>query len=147
MAKKLEKSPIKVQPRTKEQIARDMEVARKRKIVVEKFYPALGQATISVDEAKMLIQAISSSIMEEVLATMRERKLDAIYGRLVKRLAPDGARQLQIEALLNTIRDENLFVAREIVEGMQRAIAQMLHDEEKGRKLESLKPDWNRMLN
>lgn len=141
------KSPIQNTPRTKEQIERDMEVARKRKIVVEQFYPALLEATISIDEAKMLNQSIAALLMEEVLHTMRERKFDEIYNRLVKKLCPNDDRLLQIEKLLNTVRNENLFVAREIIEGMNRAIEQMIYDELKSRKLDTLKADWERYLN
>lgn len=139
-------SPIQT-PRTKEQIIRDEEVARKRKIVVEEFYPALIEATISIDESKMLLQAATSLIMEEVLNTMKERTLDEIYARLVKKLCPEGIRQLQIEKWLETVRKENLYVARELIEGATRAIAQMLHDEEKNRKLDTLNPEWDKYLN
>lgn len=146
MAKKI-KSPISVSPRTKEEIQRDTERSRKRKIVVEKFYPALIKATISIDEAKMLLQSIASLTMEEVLKTMQHIKFDSIYDRVLKKLTPDDVRLLPVEQLLGTIRNENLFVAREIVEGMQRAIGQMQHDEDKERTLATLKPDWDKMLN
>lgn len=146
MTKKI-KSPISVVPRTAEQILRDTERARKRKIVVDHFYPALVKATGSVGEAKMLLQSISSLTMEEVLKTMQHVKFDAIYDRVLKKLTVDDVRLLQIEQLLETIRHENLYVAREIVEGMQNAISQMQYDEEKGRTLDSFKPDWDRMLN
>ena len=66
---------------------------------------------------------------------------------MVEKLSPEGQRLIQIEALLNTIRKENMFVAREIVEGMQRTITRMQHDEDKERTLDTLKPDWNRYLN
>lgn len=142
----LKKSPIQA-PRTKEQLMRDIEVARKRKIIMTEFYPALIQATVSVDEAKMLLQATVSLIMEEVLSTMKERKLSEIYPRLLKKLCPEGVRQLEIEKWLGTIQGENLYVARELIEGATRAISQMLHDEELNRKLDTLTPDWNKMLN
>ena len=141
------KSPIQTTPRTKEQIVRDNEVARKRKIVVEKFYPGLVAATVSIDEAKMLLQAATSLIMEEVLSTMKERKLDDIYARLVKKLCPDGTRQTEIEAWLGSMKGENLYVARELIEGASRAVTQMLHEEELNRKMDTLNPDWSRMLN
>ncbi len=143
----MKKSPIKVVPRTADQIQRDNEIARKRKKIVEQFYPALVDATISIDEASMLLQAAASLIMEDVLGTMKERNFDDIYNRLVKKLCPEGVRQLQIEKWLTTLNGENLFVARELIEGANRAIQQMLHDEGKNRKLDTLTPDWNRYLN
>lgn len=147
MKKGSKRSPIQQLPRTKEQIIRDTEIARKRKIVVDKFYPSLVEATVSIDEAKMLLQAATSLIMEEVLSTMKERQFDEIYSRLTKKLCPDGTRQIEIEKWLSTMKGENLYVARELIEGANRAISQMLHDEELKRKMDTLNPDWSRMLN
>lgn len=143
----MKKSPIKVAPRTKEQIVIDTERARKRKVVVDQFYPALLDATETIDEAKILLQSIASLMMEEVLRTMKDRKFTEILDRILSKLTPDDIRLLQVSKLLETIRYENLFVSREIIEGMQRAITQMQHDEDRTRKLNSLKPDWDRYLN
>ncbi len=142
MKKGSKKSPV-----TKEQLARQQEVARKRKIIVEEFYPALVQATVSVDEAKMLISAASSLLMEDVLQTMKERKFDEIYEKLVRRLTPDDVRLLEIEKLFATLKGENLFVAREIIEGISRAIEHMVLKDLQGRKLDTLNADWQTMLN
>lgn len=141
---------MKKEPRankTEEQLVKDMEVARKRKIVVDKFYPALINASVSVDEAKMLIQATSTLLMEEVLKTMQERKFSDISGILLKKLSPEGERLAEIAELLAVLDGENLYVAREIIEGMTRAIEQMIGDEMRSRNLDTLKADWERMLN
>lgn len=141
----------KTTPKTKEQIAREMsnkqEVARKRKVIVENFYPALIKATVSVDEAKMLISSMTSLIMEGVLETMKQRKFAEMYESMVTRLCPDGERKAEIIELLDTVKGENLFVAREIIEGMSRAIEQMTMDEMRNRTLDSMKADWDRYLN
>lgn len=137
--------------KTKEQLSKEtenrQEVARKREIVVNKFYPALIKATVSVDEAKMLIQAMSTLLMEEVLKTMQERKFTEIIDQLHNKLAGDNERRDEVQGLLDTLIGENLYTAREIIEGMTRAINQMVNDELKDRRLESLKPDWERYLN
>ncbi len=133
--------------KTEEELWREMEVQRKRRIVVEQFYPALCEATVSVDEAKMLVQASASLIMEAVLETMKERKFSEIYSHIISKLSPDDVRKPEIEKLFGTIKGENLFVAREIIEGMTRVIDQMTNDEMRERKLDSLKADWEKMLN
>ncbi len=134
-------------PKTKEQIVRDMEVSRKRSIVVDKFYPALKEATLSVDEAKMLLQATGSLIMESVLKTMQERKFSEIKDVVVDKLSHESEeRRPKIEALLDVLTNENLYVTREIVEGMSRAIEQMVAEDLQGRTLDTLKPDWERYL-
>jgi len=136
--------------RTKEQIAEGMknvqEVKRKQGIITEQFYPALIKATISVEEAKMLIQALGSLIMEEVLKTMKERKFSEIKDILIEKLTKEGRKE-EIVALLDTLKEENLFTARELIEGMSNAIQQMIIDEMQNRKLDSMKIDWNRYLN
>ena len=126
--------------------ARMLEVQRKGKLVTEKFYPNLVNATVSVEEAKMLIQAMSTCIMEAVMETMKERKMSEISAKLLKRLCPDGAREKEVKRLIDTLSDETLFVGREVVEGMTSAIQQMITDEMQGRTLNSFKPDWNKML-
>jgi len=123
------------------------EVSRKRDIVVNQFYPALLEATNTVDEAKMLISSMTSLLMEEVLKTMMERKFSEISKSLLKKLCPDGEREAEIKKLLATLEGDNLFVAREIIEGMTRAIEQMILDEMRERKLDTLKADWDRFLN
>ena len=127
-------------------LQRKQEVSRKRKLVIDEVYPKLISATVSVDEAKMLVQAINSTLMEKVLSWMQERTFSDIADDVLGRITPTDDRKVEVEALLNTLKDENVFVAREIVEGMGRAIDQMVNDEMKNRKLDSLTADWDKML-
>lgn len=137
--------------KTREQIKKELnnkaEVARKRTIIVDNFYPALIKATVSVDESKMLIQAMGSLIMEQVLSTMKQRSFKDIKDILIETLCPNGERKEEITALISTLEEENLYVAREIVEGMTRAIDTMVAKELQGRTLDTLKADWESYLN
>lgn len=123
------------------------EVARKRTIIVDQFYPALIEATVSVDEAKALISALGSLVMEDTLRTMRERRFVDIKEILIEQLCKDGERKEGITKLLETLKDENLFTAREIIEGMTKAIEAMVTEELRGRKLDTLKTNWEGYLN
>lgn len=150
MSNKSSNTPKKV-PQTKEQLMADMkrkkELDRKRKIIVGNFYPALIEATTSVDEAKALISAMSSLLMEQVLKTMKERDFIEISDALFKQLCLDGEREQEIAKLLAVFKDENLFVSRELIEGMTRAIDTMISEDMRARKLDTLKPDWEKYLN
>lgn len=119
----------------------------KRLIIIEKFYPALVKATISVDESKALINAMGTLLMEEVLKTMKERSFSEIKDNLHKVLCQDGERSEEIRALLDSLEGENLYVSREIIEGMTRAIEAMITEEMRERKLDTLTPDWEKYLN
>jgi hypothetical protein len=70
-----------------------------------------------------------------------------VIDNLHAKLCQDGERKDEIQTLLNTLKGENLFVAREIIEGMTRAIETMIVEEMRSRKLDTLKIGWDRYLN
>lgn len=141
------KTPV----RTKDQIIADelraKEVSRKRVIVVDYLYPALQEATVSVEEAKALTSAISQLIMAESMKLMREKRFVDVSDSIFKVLCQDGERKEEIMKLLEVFNGENLFTARELVEGMTSAIDKMIREDMQGRKLETLNADWARFLN
>lgn len=141
------KTPV----RTKDQIIADelraKEISRKRVIVVDYLYPALKEATVSVEEAKALTAAISQLIMAESMKLMREKRFVDISESMLAVLCQDGQRKEEITKLLSVFNGENLFTTRELVEGMTSAIDKMIREDMQGRKLETLNADWARFLN
>lgn len=133
-------------PLSKEEVERDYKRAQARKLIKEEFYPALVDATISVDEAQMLLQAAVALIMEEAMEKLRTTLVADIRNRLVKKLAPNDERLLQIEKLVDIFHDHTLFEARGHFESMRAVIQQMQLDEMQKRKLDTLIPDWDRYL-
>lgn len=147
MKKKL--SPIQDIPRvqkTKEQLVHEQKMAQKRKFIIEKFYPSLSEATISIDEAGQLLNATVSLIMEEAMRVLQEKKMKDIKGRIIKVLCPNDERLLQIEKLVDLFDNYTLFDARGNIEGMKAVLEQMKFDEMCSRKLESFTPNWDKML-
>ncbi len=142
MKKGSKKSPL-----TKEQLLQQEDIKRKRKIIIEQFYPALKGATISIDEALQLLNAAGALIMEDALEKLRVTHMREIKSRLVKKLCPNHEREVAIEHLLGVFDDLTLFETRGHLENMRRVIEQMKMDEMRDRKLDSLKEDWNRYLN
>lgn len=131
--------------KSKEQISSELDANRRKILVKNKLYPALVGATTSVDESKMLLQAITSMIMEEGMRVLREKKISEIHGHLVKVLSSEG-RTKEIDALIGVLDDETLFTSRMLLEGLRQAIEQMIIDEMQSRTLKSFEPDWDRML-
>ena len=146
MKKGSKKSPVKAIPRTKEEIRRDFERAQNRKLIIERFFPALEEATISVDEASALLQACTALIMAEAMNTLKAMKVKDIRSALVNGLAPNDERLLQIEKLIEIFEDMTLFEARGHFESMKAVIQQMQMDEMRNRKLGSLTQNWDRYL-
>jgi len=143
----MKKSPLKAAPRSKEEIAREMKLKADRQLIKEEFFPALKEATISIDEASQLLSATVAVIMEEAMAVLKEKTIKQIKGKLVKKLCPDDERLLQIEKLISIFDGKTLFDARGHFEAMKAVISQMMNDEMRNRKLDSLKEDWGRYLN
>lgn len=135
------KSPI-----SKEDLQRDIKREQNRRLIMTEFYPALVEATESVDEASMLLQAGASLIMQEAMEIMNAKKMKEVKGRLIKQLCPNDERLLQMEKLIGIFDGMSLFEARGHFESMKAVVEQMKIDEFRGRKLDTLKPDWERYL-
>ncbi len=139
------KSPI--QARTKEQLENDIKRAQKRTFIIEQFFPALKDSTQSVDQASMLLQAITGLVMEEAMETLHTKQMKGIRGRMLKKLCPDDQGVLEVEKLLAMFDTMSLFETRGHCESMKAVIQQMQMDEMSRRNLDTFTPDWNRYLN
>ena len=140
------KTGSKKSPITKEQLLQQQERAYKREFIKDKFYPALKEATISIDETTALLNAAAALIMEEAMNTLRTTKMADIRQRMVHKLCPAHDRELQIEGLLSLFDKQTLFEVRGHFESIKQVIAQMQMDEMRSRKLETLREDWDRYL-
>lgn len=138
-------SPL--QPPTKEQIEYQTKMQAKRKLIIESFYPALQEATKSVDEAGMLLQAAVALIMEEAMETLRSKKMNEVKQRIVKKLCPNDERLLQMEKLMSVFDGLSLFETRGHFESMKAVIEQMKIEDMQKRTLATLRPHWEKYLN
>ncbi len=131
-------------PRTKEQIAdgikRVEDAKRMRAFVKEKFYPALMNATTSIDDAKFLLSGFGNMIMEQFLAMMKDKKF--IELKLHEKLDKNNPNYKQFIELLALFADETVFTSRELVEGMKNEIQMFIDNEMKQRKLDTLKTNF-----
>jgi hypothetical protein len=129
------------------QVAEQVEkIKGQRSLAKDRLYPALVAATVSVDEAKMLLQSISSLVMEDALQVLRDKKMSEVKDSLVKRLCPDGERVKEVGSLLDVLNDETLFDTKAQVEGMANVIDFMIRKEMQDRTLNSFTPDWESMM-
>lgn len=127
-------------------LKRSREISRKREIVVDHLYPGLVDSTISIDEAKFLIQAINNSLMEQVLGWMKEKDFKDLVGPIIEQICPDGERAEEITKMLSALENENVFTAKELISGMTNVIEQMSLEILRDKKLSDLTPDWDKML-
>lgn len=131
-------------PKTKEQIKKDMEniakVSDLRKFVKDKFYPALIEASTSIDDAKYVLSSFSNMLMEQFLAKMQETNFKEL--KLEDKLDPKGEKYKQFKKILEIFADDNVFHARELIEGMKGELDMNINNELKGRKLDTLKVNF-----
>lgn len=135
------------QPRknkTKEEIEADMkriaEVKRLRSLVKDTIYPAVVEASISIDDSKFLLHSFSTMMMDKFLESMKEVKFTDL--KLVDRLDPKAPKHAEYVKLLALFGNETVFTARELIEGMKMEIEMMISNEMKERKLETLKTNF-----
>lgn len=132
--------------KSEDEILAEMERARKRTFIRETFYPALVNATVSVDEAGMLLQAVVSLIMEDAMHTLRTKKISEIETWLIEKLSDEDDTKFRVSELLKGFENMTLFEARGHFESMKSIIEQMKIDEMRGRKLDTMTPDWEKYL-
>lgn len=130
--------------KTKEEIEADMkrgaEVKRLRALVKDSIYPAVVDASLSIDDAKFLLHSFSSMMMDKFLESMKEVKFVDL--KLVEKLDPASPKHADYVKLLALFENETVFTARELIEGMKMEIEMMISNEMKERKLDTLKTNF-----
>ncbi len=131
--------------KTEEQVMaeREQKVAeakRLRAIAKDKLYPALINATTSIDDAKFLLGSFSNMMMEAFLARMKEVKF--IDLKLHNKLDKSHEFYKQYIELLAIFADESIYTSRELIEGMKNEIQMFIDTELKDRKLDTLKTNF-----
>lgn len=131
-------------PKTQEQMLRDLkqnaEFLAKMKFIKEQFYPALINATTSIEDALQNLTIINSVMMEKFLGAMKEKKFKDID--IYTNLSKSDPKHDQLETMLHLFDDMTIFEAKEYLEGMKHEIALFQLEESRERTLESLKAKW-----
>jgi hypothetical protein len=111
-----------------------------RKFVKEQFYPALINASESIEDAKFLLQSFSSMVMEQFLVKMKDTQF--IDLQMHTKLDKTSPKYKEFVDLLTLFGDKSVFESRDLIEGMKAEIEMMVMNEMKDRKLDSLKTNW-----
>lgn len=138
-------SPIQ-KPRTKEELELEIKREESKRFIKEKFYPAVAAATQSVDEATALLQAAGELIMGEAMQVMKTMKIKDVKNIIVRKLAPNDERLLEIETLIGIFDEKTLFDARVDLQHMQSLIEQVKIDMARSKKLSDIDVPWDKYL-
>lgn len=116
------------------------EVKRTRAFVKDKLYPALLKNAETIDDTKFFLGSMSNLIMSEFLAWMRDKKFSELH--LEDKLDPASPLYENYKEIIDLFKDESIFNTKELLDGMKGEIQMLVDNEMKGRKLETLKPDF-----
>ncbi len=130
--------------KTKEELIADLnknaDFVSKMKFVKQVFFPALCNATSSIEDALSNLSIINSVILEKFLARMKEVKMKDID--IYTNLSKDDPHYEGLKAMLELFDDKSVFEAKELFEGMKQEINMFLNEEQKERSLDTLKTKW-----
>lgn len=130
--------------KTREQIIADLKSNKKfqakMKFTKEQFYPALCNATTSIDDALQNLSIINNVLMEKFLGFMKEKTMKDI--NLYTNLDEKDPQFEGLSAMLKLFDDMCVYDAKEYIEGMRNEIQLFLNEESKKRPLKDLTVSW-----
>lgn len=130
--------------KSKEQIIADLksneEFKRKMTFTREVFWPALQEASLSIEDAQNLLYGFNTTIMQEFLSFMKEKTIKDL--KLEDKLSVMSDKYEANKHLLAIFNDLSVFEAKELIEGMKNEISLWISDEMRGRPLATLNSRW-----
>ena len=130
--------------KTREQIVKELQgnekFQKKLKFVKEQAYPALIEATKSIDDATSNLSIINSLLMEKFLGRMKE--VNFVELDIVKSLSSEDPKYEPLKKFLELFYGMSAFEAKEHLEGLKAEISLFLNEENKNRSLSDLKTKW-----
>jgi hypothetical protein len=132
------------QNKTREQLMIELknneEFKKKMAFTKEVFYPALTQATTSIDDALSNLSIINTILMEKFLGFMKETKFKDL--KIEDNISDEDPKAEDLKAMLALFSDMSAFDAKDLLEGMRNEINLFLQEENKIRTLSELQPKW-----
>lgn len=130
--------------RTREEILKDLKKNKKfqekMKFTREVFYPALKEATTSIEDALQHLTIINNIIMEKALGFMQEKYMKEI--ELAKNLSIDDPKYQKMKEMIEIFDQFTVFDAKDMIEGMRNEINLFISEENKKRTLDQLETKW-----
>ena len=130
--------------KNREEVLKDLQKSQdfrnKMIFVKNKFYPALIEASRSIDDANSFLSSLSTMMMQKFLGLMKEKKFADL--KLTEILDPKDDKYEPLCAMLDLFKDESVFDAKELIEGMRTEVQLFINEEMKSRSLASLETKW-----
>lgn len=136
--------------KTKEELVKDAELKkeaeRQRKFVKEIFYPFLLSKTENIEDAKRMCvaagQAVQFAYDNQMLEEQKRLSKSQVSVLNVNEMIDSNVRYDRDRELIKMFEHEGISTAVQLLNGMSREIEGFLKDENKERKLETVKTNW-----
>lgn len=122
------------------QLRKSADWNKKMDFTKNKFWPALLTASKSIDDATIFLSSLSTMIMQEFLASMKQKTFGELNFK--EKLNKEDSNFTQYSELLDLFNYETIFDSKELIEGMRNEINLFVQEELKDRPLSSLKAKW-----
>lgn len=131
-------------PKTREQLVAELrsnaDFQRKLAFVRDQLYPALTDATTSVDDAVQNLSIINSVVMESFLGFMKDKKMKELD--LASKLQPNDPFYEKLVHFIGLVDDLSVFEGKELLEGLRNEIGLFQTEYWKTKKLDELPQKW-----
>lgn len=130
--------------KTKEQLLSDLknneQFKAKMAFTREKFYPALVEASTSIEDAMTNLSSINTVVMQTFLGFMKEKKFGELD--MVSKMDEKAPKFEEIKAMLALFNEMSVFEAKELIEGMRAEIGLWCQEDNRMRNLKDLPKRW-----
>ena len=140
MTKRAKKQVFKDKAQVIKELKKNVQFMDKMKFIRERFYPALCEATTSIEDASQLLSGFNTTIMQTFLEKMKSVQMNEL--ELASKLDASSEKYKQMKTLLAMFGELNVFDAKDYIEGMRSEIQLFQKDEMENRPLSSLKTKW-----
>lgn len=137
MAKRAEKQVVHNKAELLKQLQNNSAFMSKMKFVKEKFWPALLDASTSIEDSQQLLSGFNTQIMQTFLGEMKNKSTKEL--NLIDQLDKKAENYEAHKKLVELFDDLNIFDAKDYIEGMKNEIELWKSEEMQLRPLSSLK--------
>lgn len=122
------------------ELKKSAEWNNKMNFIKKEFYPALIEASVSIEDAKQFLSSIPTLIMQMILEVYKDKHFGEL--NLASRLDTSDPKYNSYVKLIELFNDKKVFEVRDLINGMEGEIQMFISDEMKERPLASLKTAW-----
>ena len=134
------KTPVKTKEQLLAELKGNEQFKAKMAFTRERFYPALVEASTSIEDAMTNLSSINTVVMQTFLGFMKDKKFGELD--MVSKMDSKAPKFEEIKAMLDLFGDMSVYEAKELIEGMRMEIGMWVQEDNRMRNLKDLPKRW-----